>query len=204
MTYVDEIVDYKKGKSKVYLADGTLWILYKGEIRRYQLKVGSLITEGLYEEIQTEVITKRAIKRAMHLLEKMDRTEAGLRDKLKMNEYPPESIEAAITYVKSYRYLDDERYAMNYVRCYQASRSRKRIQMDLCAKGVNKSVIEQALDTEYEGEERQLIRQLLEKKGYNRDLSDIKEQRKLYAFFMRKGFRSEDILSVMKCSDYLT
>lgn len=204
MTYIEEIADYKQGKSKVCLEDGTVWILYKGELRTYRLKAGMEISEALYYEIQVEVIGKRAKKRALHLLEKMDRTEAVLREKLRQSEYPTEAVDAAIEYVKSFRYLDDLRYAKNFIRSYQESRSRKRLQMDLLAKGISKELMEQAFEEEYEGEETQLIHQLLEKRGYDGNNADFKEQRRIYAFLMRKGFRSEDILKAMKCSDYLT
>lgn len=49
----------------------------------------------------------------MHLLEDMDRSEAGLREKLKAGLYPEDLIEAAVTYVKSFGYLNDVRYAEN-------------------------------------------------------------------------------------------
>lgn len=204
MTYIEEITEYKKGRSRVRLEDGTVWILYKGEIRSYHLKAGVEVSDELYREIQNEVIGRRAKKRAMHLLEKMDRTEAGLREKLRQNEYPPEAVDGAIEYVKSYHYLDDTRYARNFIRCYQNTRSQKRIRMDLLSKGIDSSLIEQALEEEYEGEEIQLIHQLLQKRGYNGAGADRKEQQRTYAFLMRKGFRSEDILRAMKCSEYLT
>lgn len=44
----------------------------------------------------------RARKKAMRLLEHMDRTEKGLTDKLRQAEFSPEAVEDAIAYVKSY------------------------------------------------------------------------------------------------------
>lgn len=204
MNRVEEISEYKKGRNRVWLEDGTSWILYKGELRAYQLEPGREISEELYCEIQENVIGKRAKKRAMHLLEQMDRTEAGLREKLLQNEYPPEAVEGAIAYVKSYHYLDDERYARNYVRSYQNSRSKKRIRQDLLAKGIAKRLIELALEEEYEGEEQQMILQLLEKKHFDSSRADAGEKRRIYAFLLRKGFRSEDILRAMQSEDMNT
>ena len=204
MTYIEEIADDKQGKKRVYLENGTVWILYKSEMRAYRLKSGMEISEELYQEIQVEVIEKRAKKRALHLLEQMDRTEAGLREKLRQNEYPPEAVDKAIEYVKSFHYLDDLRYAKNFIRNYQGARSRRRLQMDLFSKGISKELIEQALEEEYKGEEAQIIQQLLKKRGYDGNKADFKEQRRIYAFLVRKGFRNEDILNAMKCSDYLT
>ena len=44
----------------------------------------------------------RARKKAMRLLEHMDRTEKGLTDKLRQAEFSPDAVEDAIAYVKSY------------------------------------------------------------------------------------------------------
>jgi regulatory protein len=201
---IEEISDYKKGRRKVLLDDGTLWILYIGEIRSCQLKVGVEITEELRHNIQIDILQKRAIKRAMHLLEKMDMTEKKLRDKLLQGEYPKDAIDEAVAYVQKYHYLDDSRYAQNYVQCYQNMRSQKRIAMDLRAKGVDKEIIEQSFESTYEADEREMIIKLLKKKGYQPDAADVTQKRKIYAFLVRRGFRSEDVLRAMKCSDYLT
>ena len=203
MNRVEEILEYKKGRYRVLLEDGTSWILYKGEVRAYRLEPGAKVPEALAEEIRTEVIGKRAKKRAMHLLEQMDRTEYGLRGKLRQGEYQEEAIEDAIAYVKSYHYLDDERYARNYILSYQNTRSRQRIQQDLLRKGIDKRLIEQVLEEAYEGEELQMIRQLLQKKHYDTE-ADMKEKRRIYAFLLRRGFKSGDILQVMRCEDMNT
>ena len=81
----------------------------------------------------------------MHLLEKQDRTEYQLREKLRQNEYPKEAVEQAIAYVKSYHYIDDLRYACSYVRYQKEKKSNRRLQQDLQKKGVAKEFIEQAL-----------------------------------------------------------
>ena len=57
----------------------------------------------------------RARKKAMRLLEHMDRTEKGLTDKLRQAEFSPEAVEDAIAYVKSYGYINDARYARTYI-----------------------------------------------------------------------------------------
>ena len=51
----------------------------------------------------------RARKKAMRLLEHMDRTEKGLTDKLRQAEFSPEAVEDALAYVKSYGYINDAR-----------------------------------------------------------------------------------------------
>lgn len=71
---------------------------------------------------------KRAKLRAMHLLNDMARTESQLRDKLKLGGYPSEITEAAIAYVKSFGYINDDAYIRNFI----DSRKDKRADGDLC------------------------------------------------------------------------
>ena len=104
-----------KIKYKVYLDEEFAFVLYKGELLHYRIVEGTLLEEDTVQEILQKVICKRAKLRAMHLLEDMDRSESALRKKLRQGLYPPEAVEAAISYVKSFGYLDDARYAENFV-----------------------------------------------------------------------------------------
>lgn len=132
------------------------------------------------------------------MLEKMDRTEQQLIEKLKTNGYPEECIEDAVAYVKKYHYIDDLRYAEHYIRYHQQKKSRQKLKMDLMQKGVRKDVIEQALEENFESDEMRQIRELLEKRRYDKTDSDEKEKRRTYAFLMRRGYRSSDILSALR------
>ena len=158
--------------------------------------------ETLYQELLFDVLGKRATKRAMHLLEKQDRTEYQLREKLRQNEYPKEAVEQAIAYVKSYHYIDDLRYACSYVRYQKEKKSNRRLQQDLQKKGVAKEFIEQALLEEGNEDETDAIQRLLEKKGYTPEMPR-EQANKIYQFLLRRGYKSSDILYVMR-SEYLT
>ena len=80
----------------------------------------------------------RARKKAMRLLEHMDRTEKGLTDKLRQAEFSPEAVEDAIAYVKSYGYINDARYARTYISFRMESKSRQKILSELQMKGVDR------------------------------------------------------------------
>ena len=199
--YIERIEQLEKGRRRLVFETGERLVLYKGEIRSYDLSEGQDIPKTLYQELLFDVLGKRATKRAMHLLEKQDRTEYQLREKLRQNEYPKEAVEQAIAYVKSYHYIDDLRYATTYISYQQKKKSRQKLKMDLIAKGIEKSVIEQALDEVFDSDEQLKIRQLLEKKHYEPKECDRKEQQKIYQYLMRRGFKSSDILHVMKIWD---
>lgn len=201
MPYICEIKPLEKGKSALILDNGEELILYRSELRALSLSGQMELPEELYRKIMDEIIGLRAKKRAMHLLERMDRTEKQLYDKLLQSGYPQECIDNAILYVKKYHYIDDRRYASNYIRCYQDRKSRLRMQQDLLRKGVSRVLIEEVLEEEFQADERIQIRSLLEKRGFDATECDEKERQRCYQFLMRRGFKSSDILKVMRNQD---
>ena len=110
-----EVTQLKNGRVRIRLEGGLSFLLYKREAARYAFEEGGYLTEEDWLEVRNEILVKRAKKRVMYLLQKQDRTEKQLRDKLRENGYSEDIIEEAIDYVMSYHYVDDERYAANYV-----------------------------------------------------------------------------------------
>ena len=105
---VTSIKPITKKKFKVRFDNGIEVELYKGDIKTFDLFDGCTLDGSKQKEFFTDFLGKRATKRAMHILEKADRTEQEIRDKLKKNSYPEECIDIAINYLYSYHYLDDE------------------------------------------------------------------------------------------------
>ena len=57
-------------KYKVYLNDEFAFYLYKSELKIFSLKEGQELDEKIYKKITEEILTKRAKRRALYLLEK--------------------------------------------------------------------------------------------------------------------------------------
>ena len=191
--YVKSLVKLTKGRAKICLAGGADFVLYKKEYESYGIEEGADLSIADYDEICREILVPRCKKRALLLLEKQDRSEKNLRDKLKEGGYPAEIVDIAIDYINDYGYLDDARMAASHVRFYQDSRSRNRIRQDLIGKGISSDVIERVLEEEYTVDEQELINRLLEKKGYDRENASYEERGKMYRFLAGRGFSSESI-----------
>ena len=112
---ITKIQALTKQKYRIFLDGESAFAVYKGELSRYHLEEGAVLPPEVYEELVNRVLKKRATLRAMHILERTDKTEAQLRRKLEESEYPKEAVESAIAYVTSYGYLDDRRYAEHYI-----------------------------------------------------------------------------------------
>ena len=187
-----------KAKCRIRFENGECCVVYYSEIRSLQIEEGNYIAYEIYERIFKDIVGKRVKKRAMYLLEQMDRTEQQLREKLQRSEYPDECIEDAIEYIKKFHYIDDQRYADNFTRYKKEKMSRQQIRQKLMMKGLSQDIITNAIEEEYDVDESVHIRSILEKKHFSSENADEREFRRVYNYLLRRGFRSSDILKEMK------
>lgn len=194
---VTQLTALGKGRYKVYIEDRPAFVLYRGELNRLGIREGEGITEGNLREIQEEILPLRAKKRAMNLLQKREYTTAALREKLRDGEYPEACVEEAVAYVESYGYVDDLRYARDFIVYNLDRKSRMRIEQDLMRKGIQKDTVRAVFEElEEEGtrqDEASMIRTLLDKKKYDAKNADAQEKQRMYAFLYRKGFHADAI-----------
>lgn len=199
---VTRLEPFSRGKDRIaiYLNNEFAFVLYKGELLEYEIEEGIELDEELYNRILEEKLYLRAKKRGMNLLKTMDRTEWDVRHKMQEGGYPVEAIDVAIDYLKSYGYIDDNRYASNYLHYKSGSMSMRQIVNKLNEKGISKDIIESVLNEEnddYQDTENELINKLMHKK-YKGDLSNIsyEDKQKLFAYLYNKGFKISDIEKV--------
>ena len=198
---VTDLAELDKKRIKIFIDGEFAFVLYKGELRDYGIRVGQELSNTNFQDIIDVVLPKRCKLRAMNLLQKKDYTEKQLRDKLSEGLYPTEIVDDAIHYVKAYHYLDDERYARDYITYHMPIRSRNRIIQDLTGKGISKDIFMPIVEELYMEENSDIeldqIRKLLAKKHYDPEQADFKEKQKIMAFLMRKGFQMADIKRAM-------
>ena len=200
-----------RGRARVYLDGAFAFILYKAELREFGIAEGATLSDEAYARITEEVLPARAKKRVMHLLEKRPYTERALRDKLADGEYPAEAVDAAIEYVKSFGYVNDLQYAIDYISYHLADRNRRRLEADLLKKGIDRALIDQALAQCYAEEdgasgegssaralEERMIEKELRKKHFDPETADFETKAKLKASLVRKGFSPETVYSMVQ------
>lgn len=194
---VTQITGITRGRYRIYIEEKPAFVLYKGEVKRLGIREGEPVSEEGLREIREEILPDRAKRRAMNLLQGRDYTEAGLREKLRGGDYPENCIEEALAYVKSYGYVDDHRYAGDFIAYNLDRKSRTRIEQDLMRKGIAKETVQAVFEELEEQGTRQdesaMIRSLLEKKKYDPKTATRQETQRMYAFLYRRGFHCEAI-----------
>ncbi|MBR5420287.1 MAG: regulatory protein RecX [Lachnospiraceae bacterium] len=194
----------EKGRRAIYINGELAFVLYRCELARFKLNAGDEADEELLSRIEGEVLLPRAEKRVLYLLQKKDYTRHELEEKLRAGKYPQEVIDGAIDYAESFGYVDDADYARRFLECYMGRMSEGRIRQKLMQKGLSREELEEAFEhyrkehPDKEEEERELILKLLNNRHYDPETADPKEKQKQYAFLMRRGFKSSDILSALK------
>ncbi len=205
---VTDIKKIDKRKYVIYINYEAAFALYNSEIAKYHIIVNEYISEDIYNEILNNVIVKRCRERAGYILGKSDKSEKDLRDKLKKGFYPTNVIDNVIEDFLNYGYLDDERYAFNYVRYNISSKSRNRIYNELISKGIDKDNIQQAFcrcieecgDSDVEKVQNGLITKEFRRRNYDFESEDKALFGKITSSLLRKGFSYDEIMHVYNCT----
>lgn len=182
--------------------DETL-VLSNKEVVGYGIRENGEIDASVYAGILREQ-RSAALIRAGSLLKGMDYTVQGLRDRLCRAGYPEEIAAGVVERLVDAGYLNDRRYAENYVRMHLPDRSLMRIRMDLQSKGVDKELLAEVLreyDEENDGgaaeQELEQIRRFLIKRHYDPETTTYEESARIKAALLRKGYGAERVRQAM-------
>lgn len=192
--------------------------LYTGELRRLGIAEDAVISEENYAKIE-ELLSKRATVRAMALLKDKDYVRKELISKLEGSYYTQKAIDDAISYIDRYGYLDDYRYATNYISFKAPLKSKRQIEQKLLQKGVSRDIVQKACEEYYSDNEDTELKQLVEhmgrklsKKsvtGLGADMQKVltyEDKQKIMGYYMRRGFSTDIVkkaldIVVSDCDD---
>ena len=131
-----------------------------------------------------------ARRRCLRLLEYSPRTVYQLKTRLVDDGFSLEQAEDAIQYAKSFGYVDDGNYAMEYVRTACQKKSKRQLYMQLSRRGVDSDSIEEALDA-YADEQENTVRRLAQKRLRQKPPQTDEDLMKAIRSLVSKGFPYE-------------
>ncbi len=199
------ITDIKPGKSKrfiIYVNDLPAFSLYASEVKRLKLKVDDVLNSEIYLSIIDDILKPRALNRCLALLKTKEYTSKELKRKLKDGYYPEEVIDIVIKELTNNHFINDSRYAEEYIAFHSMSKSRSVIEHALYLKGIDKDTIDAAYDSFFEyatDPEKDLClkhlevkfpryKYILEGESSLTDEEEYQLKNKAKAFLARKGF----------------
>jgi regulatory protein len=157
--------------------------------------------------IDEEKARARTLQRAVKLLAAKPRSIQELRERLLEKQWTDEATaDYALSKLKEYGYLDDERFAFGFAsyRVRQKPVGRQRLARDLQTKKVSKETADAALELVYqETPEEELIARAIEKRIRLRGRPTTRQETKsLYDHLLRLGFSYDLIIrKVREASD---
>lgn len=130
-----------------------------------------------------------------------ERCVKDVKDKLKTYDIAEKEKNIILEYLLDNRFVNDERFAKSFVRgkVNQSGWGVNKIRFHLIQKGIDKDIIEEALEQTDEETYRQRLIEILKAKAKTvKAASDYEKKRKLAAYAMQKGFEGSLIWEVLK------
>lgn len=199
MMKINKITDLGQGRHKITLEDDSAFVLYKKEMKKWEIAEGTCLSEEDFTSIKQDILLKRAKKRGLYLLEKQGRSKSNLMAKLQEGLYPDDVIEQAIVYIESFGYLNDENLARSMVESRRTQKSYREIVAALQSKGIKQEIIGQVMEEHYHEEyEKEAIQYLMNKKRIHLETITPQEKNKFFHYLARKGFFYDSIKGFLK------
>ncbi|MEZ5319663.1 MAG: regulatory protein RecX [Vicinamibacterales bacterium] len=135
---------------------------------------------------------------ALRLLGRRDYSVTELRDRLARRGYPADDIETTVERLQADGLLDDRRFAEAYVRTASRlkSRGRRRIERELVARGIDRSLAADLTAGITDDVETTAIERLLLRRRLSLPLAPA-ARRSLYQQLLRRGFSSDAISAAL-------
>lgn len=130
----------------------------------------------------------------IYLLAARDYTIKEVEKKLQKADYPEEVIAQVIQYGIERHYLDDMRYAKDYIRCKKGTKSVRQLKYQLAQKGVAAFLLDQI----EEEDDRENMKELVSRYRAKKTGSDYEKNGKTYQYFVRKGYSPGLIKEILR------
>ncbi len=185
----------------VRFEDGCRCVFDEKQIREMNIEEGKDMSLEDRDKYFKDVLLPRAKEYILRTLTSSDKTVAQLKTGLKRKYMPDVIIEEAVECIDRYGYIDDVRFAVNYIESRKNSKSREYIRHSLSSKGIDPQVIAELMQ-DYDKE---LEIPLIEKKiiSFFKGKKEIsrKDMDKLAASLLRQGFDQTNVYNCVYNKD---
>ena len=194
---ITEVQKQKKHLTKLVLEGGEEVLLDNDICLNYSLKPERQITEEELSKLRYESEYARAKSRALWYLDRADRTEKGMYEKLVTAGFDRKASAAVVGRFVEVGLIDDRRFAENFAeKCRDANFSTREGIRKMLQKGVSYDFANEVF-SETEIDEEEQVRAVIEKK-YARKLTQENGVQRVYAALVRKGFSFSAVRNALK------
>ncbi|MGI6003330.1 MAG: regulatory protein RecX [Lachnospiraceae bacterium] len=196
---ITEIEPVTRKKMRVSIDGEPAFVLSASEAEEWDLHEGDVLTPQEEEQLR-ERIARKAGRMAMDMLLRRDYAQEELRRALVKKGLAPQYAQMGVQYVDSYHYLDDMRFALEFLSAHMNTMSRQMAVYRLREKCVEDSVISQALEQAGWDDTAGIRREAARRYG-SVDALLARGEKEIVKFCQacaRKGYRWPEIRSVLQ------
>lgn len=177
-------------RMNIYLDGRFAFSMSVRALSEHPVSVGDQLGTADIERLRSADEPDRATASALNLLTHRGRSERELRQRLRQKGYTATAIDEAIRRVADWGYLDDEQFAAAWVeqRSSGKPRSRRALAHELREKGVDREIIETAIEEADIDEVADARRLAADKWRKERDQEPTKRRQRTAAFLARRGY----------------
>ncbi|MHB0998802.1 MAG: regulatory protein RecX [Armatimonadota bacterium] len=164
------------------------------------LRVGQQISEEELNRIVRAELVNKAKERALTLLEYRKRSRSEIMQRLKKAGYEQDIIDDVLVRLDAMGFVDDADFSQSWVNHRLAGKAmgRKRIRYELKLKGVEDSVVEEALSTVDADEEYNTALESARRRWQrDNDPDERSKKRRLASYLGRQGFEWDIIKRIL-------
>ena len=201
MAIITKIEAQKKNDDRVniYVDEKFFMAIYKELVFSFNLKKGQEIDKDYLKNILDDEIYMKAKNKALNILSKSSQSEKQIRQKLS-KDFEEHTIDRVIEFLQKYKFVDDEDLANRIVNTNVNLNKygKNKIKQNLYNKGIDKSIIEQAMN-EIDSDKEFENALYLGKKRYDRLKNEDprKAYQKIGNHLAYKGFNYDIIKKVL-------
>ena len=194
---ITETQKQKKHLTRLLFDNGEQVLLDNDICVNYSLKPETQISEEELKKLMYESEYARAKSRALWYLDRADRTEKGMYEKLVGAGFDRKASAAVVGRFVEVGLIDDRRFAENFAeKCRDANISKREGIRKMLLKGVPYDIANEVF-SETEVDEEEQVRAVIEKK-YARKLTQENGVQRVYAALVRKGFSFSAVRNALK------
>ena len=198
-----EKIKFEKNMFKLFFDNSESLMVFADTIVKFDLRIGIEISESEYKDIVFCDKSNDVMSDALVLVSKRSYSSKTLHEKLVQKGYESLNVSKAVKRLEELNYINDEKFSKVYaIYLSQKGKGEFAIKAGLEKQGISKDLVQDALESVKMGlEPYEQIIKILKTKFKKFDGKDKNEVRRVAAFFLRRGFSSEDIAKAFRnCS----
>ncbi len=194
--------DRHKDKYLIYIDNLLAFEISETMLIQYGLHKGMIIKKECYPDILEQEKEMQAYHDAIKFLAYKARSEQEVINKMKEKNYSDKTIEKILIKLKSHHYINDEEYALSFVKdkLHLNKIGRVKLKYELNKKGISSNIITKIIDQYVDDEVEYTIAMELAKKKlqsiYKKDTLQV-QYRKIGSLLQRRGFQYDLIVKIL-------